>query len=303
MTYEHPTYTVASVAAQSRLASLNTDRLAFAGAYHGWGFHEDGCRSGAAAAAALGAELVRAPARVRARVRHRRTSPFTYEFAHRTTMWLVDAADPDAGLPEVAPRAGLDPAARPLRARRRQAAASTKVRGFLAAQDLAWSAEPGAACWPTPGRSGYVFDPLTTYFCLDADGRVEGVLAEVHNTYGERHCYPLAVEPGTAASVDKEFYVSPFFAVDGRYDIRTRLTDEQVAVAISLTQGERVVFTASVHGALEPASPRRVLAAVARNPLPSQRVSALIRWHGIRLWLRRLPVVPRRPHHAPKGMA
>ncbi|HET9861544.1 MAG TPA: FAD-dependent oxidoreductase [Nocardioidaceae bacterium] len=55
MTYEHPTYTGASVAAQSRLGSLNSDRLAFAGAYHGWGFHEDGCRSGVAAAEALGA--------------------------------------------------------------------------------------------------------------------------------------------------------------------------------------------------------------------------------------------------------
>ena len=55
MTYLHPTYTAASVAAQDRLAGLNTDRLAFAGAYHGWGFHEDGCCSGVAAAEALGA--------------------------------------------------------------------------------------------------------------------------------------------------------------------------------------------------------------------------------------------------------
>jgi predicted NAD/FAD-binding protein len=55
MTYLHPTYTSASVAAQKRLAGLNTDRLAFAGAYQGWGFHEDGCRSGVAAAEALGA--------------------------------------------------------------------------------------------------------------------------------------------------------------------------------------------------------------------------------------------------------
>ena len=56
MTYLHPTYTAASVAAQDRLAGLNTDRLAFAGAYHGWGFHEDGCLSGVNAAAALGVE-------------------------------------------------------------------------------------------------------------------------------------------------------------------------------------------------------------------------------------------------------
>ena len=55
MTYAHPTYSADSVAAQERLASLNSDRLAFAGAYHGWGFHEDGCRSGVEAAKALGA--------------------------------------------------------------------------------------------------------------------------------------------------------------------------------------------------------------------------------------------------------
>ncbi len=55
MTYQHPTYTAASVAAQSRLAQLNDDRFAFAGAYHGWGFHEDGCRAGVAAAQSLGA--------------------------------------------------------------------------------------------------------------------------------------------------------------------------------------------------------------------------------------------------------
>ena len=54
MTYEHPLYTPDSVAAQRRLPELNDGRLAFAGAYHGWGFHEDGCRSGAAAALSLG---------------------------------------------------------------------------------------------------------------------------------------------------------------------------------------------------------------------------------------------------------
>ena len=54
MDYAHPAYTPASVAAQRRLPGLNTHVTAFAGAYHGWGFHEDGCRSGAAAARALG---------------------------------------------------------------------------------------------------------------------------------------------------------------------------------------------------------------------------------------------------------
>jgi predicted NAD/FAD-binding protein len=54
MHYEHPIYTRESLAAQGRLHELNGPRLAFAGAYHGWGFHEDGCRSGVEAARALG---------------------------------------------------------------------------------------------------------------------------------------------------------------------------------------------------------------------------------------------------------
>ena len=54
MDYAHPAYTPASVAAQRRLPGLNTPVTAFAGAYHGWGFHEDGCRSGVQAARALG---------------------------------------------------------------------------------------------------------------------------------------------------------------------------------------------------------------------------------------------------------
>ena len=246
-----------------------------------------------------------APSFVRAEVVHRRSRPFDYSFETSTPMWLVDASAPDAAFPRWLRRlasirsedhfAADD--ARPLPA---------KIRSFLGAQPLPWSAHR-VLMLANARSAGYVFDPLTTYFCFAADGTLEGVLAEVHNTYGERHCYPLDVAQHTLAQVDKEFYVSPFFAVEGRYDIRTRLTGGQVAVSISLTQstaaGEEKVFTAAVHGNLEAATRGRVLRAVARNPFPSQRVSALIRWHGIRLWLRHLPVVPRRPHQAPKGMA
>jgi uncharacterized protein len=245
--------------------------------------------------------LAPTPAYVRARVAHRRTRPFGYAFETATPMWLVDVADPNAGFPwwlrRLASIRSLDHLAsgddRPL---------IEKVRGYLEAEQVPWTA--ARVLMLANARSlGYVFDPLTTYFCLDAAGRLEGVLAEVHNTYGERHCYPLDVVERSPARVDKEFYVSPFFAVEGRYDITTRLTGSAVAVAISLTQGGEKVFTASVHGGLEPATRARVLRAVVRTPFPSQRVSALIRWHGIRLWLRRLPVVPRPRHEPSKGLS
>ena len=244
------------------------------------------------------------PSAVRARVHHRRHRPFTYEFTHRTTMWLVDAAEPNAAF-----RRWLRPLAS-IRSRDHFTADDrpllTKVREFIEAQGLPWTAHRVLVL--ANARSlGYVFDPLTTYFCLSETGELEGVLAEVHNTYGERHCYPLPVDgdaPVTAAATEKAFYVSPFFEVEGHYDIRTKLTGDEVAVAITLTSpsGERL-FAAAVHGGLEAATPWRAARRVAGNPLPSLRVSALIRWHGIRLWLRRLPVVPRPDHVAPKGMA
>jgi uncharacterized protein len=244
------------------------------------------------------------PASVRALVHHRRLRPFSYEFSHRTTMWLVDAADPNAAFSRwVRPFASIrsedhlgSDDDRPLLA---------KVRSFLQAQELSWTGHRVLVL--TNARSlGYVFDPLTTYFCFDEAGELEGVLAEVHNTYGDRHCYPLQVDRSspTRSATEKTFYVSPFFAVEGRYDIKTRLTGDEVAVAITLTSpdGQRL-FTAAVHGDLEPATRRRTLRRVAGNPLPSQRVSALIRWHGVRLWLRKLPVVPRPAHQAPKGFS
>jgi uncharacterized protein len=240
-----------------------------------------------------------APAYVRAHVTHRRTRPFTYAFGTATPMWLVDVSDTDAAFPRWMRRLASIRSVdhfdadddRPLAA---------KIRGHLDTRQVPWTAS--RVLMLANARSfGYVFNPLTTYFCFDSSGALEGVLAEVHNTYGERHCYPLDVTHRSPAQVDKEFYVSPFFAVEGRYDIRTRLTGSKVAVGISLTQGEQTVFTASVHGDLEAATRGRVLRAVARNPFPSQRVSALIRWHGVRLWLRRLPVVPRRPHPGTKG--
>ena len=56
MDYEHPTYTVESVRAQADLPALATEQTVYAGAYHGWGFHEDGCRSGVEAARHFGVE-------------------------------------------------------------------------------------------------------------------------------------------------------------------------------------------------------------------------------------------------------
>jgi uncharacterized protein len=242
---------------------------------------------------------VAVPAVARTRVGHQRTRPFRYGFAHRSTSWLVDVDAPEAAFP-----AQLRPVLR-IRAADHlgsgPGALGDKLRRRLQQDGIGWTAERvlvlvGARTF------GHAFDPLTTYFCFDGAGRLEGILAEVHNTYGEGHCYPLEVRGVGAMTTAKEFYVSPFFAVEGRYDIHAHLTAERVTVAIALTQQDDAgedhrVFHGYVTGALAPATPARVWRSFARDPLASQRVSALIRWHGIRLWLRRLPVVPRTGRH------
>ncbi len=243
----------------------------------------------------LGAQVVHAT------VTHRRTRPWDYAFTHRTTAWLVDLDRPRAAFPRllrglltVRDEDHLAPGSATLR---------WKLDHYLGAQRLPWTAHRVLVL--TGARtSGYAFDPLTTYFVFDRHGALEGILAEVHNTYGERHCYPLGAEATSGgATTAKEFYVSPFFTVEGRYDIRARLDDARVAVSISLTQGEERVFTGTVAGELRPATRRSVLRAFLRDPFAAQRVTALIRLHGITLWLRRLPVVPRLPHRTPKGLA
>jgi uncharacterized protein len=251
------------------------------------------------------------PAVVRATVHHRRTRPFDYSFEHRTTSWLVDAHDPERAFPRWLRRFASIRGADHLRPG--PGTLTEKLQHLLRAQQLDWSAHT-VKVLVGARTAGYVFNPLTTWFCFRSDGALEGILAEVHNTYGEAYVYSFPnVETSwsrrregaatVTGSAEKEMYVSPFFAVEGRYDVRARLTDDDVAVAITLTQGEEQVFSGSVHGPLVPATRGAVLRALLRDPFAAQRVALLIRWHGVRLWLRRLPVVPRRPHQAPRGMA
>lgn len=243
------------------------------------------------------------PAAVRAEVTHQRLRPVRYGFAHHTTQWLVDLADPGLGLPRglrwlgsIQARDHFDAGDdRPLLA---------KVRSVLAERGTGWSGRRVLAL--TGARSfGHAFDPLTTYFCFAADGALEGVLAEVHNTYGQWHAYPLAVTPtresAVRAGTEKSFYVSPFFTVDGDYAIEVRLDADSVAVRITLVQDDEVVFTGAVRGRPVHAPHRRTrLLRLLADPASSRRVALLIRLHGVRLWLRRLPVVPR-PAPTPRG--
>ncbi len=145
---------------------------------------------------------------------------------------------------------------------------------------------------------GHVFDPLSVFWAIDEHG-VRAIVAEVHNTYGERHAYLLRPDDAGRASVDKAFYVSPFYEVAGHYDLLFELGEDRVTTTVVLKREGRTAFTATFSGAPHRLSPRRLLRTVVTQPLMTQRTSLLIRVHGIWLWLRKLPIVPR-PRHDPQ---
>ena len=143
------------------------------------------------------------------------------------------------------------------------------------------------------GRASHAFNPLSVHWCYRADGSLACLVAEVHNTYGERHAYLLHPDDAGRAEADKDFYVSPFFEIAGRYLMRFSPPAQRLLITMALRQDGATPFTARVRGTARPATARTVLGAAVRFPMMSLRVSALIRLQGVKLWLRRLPVVPR----------
>jgi uncharacterized protein len=146
---------------------------------------------------------------------------------------------------------------------------------------------------------GYVFNPLTLFWCHDPAGDLVCVVAEVHNTYGERHCYLLRPDPVGRAEVDKQFYVSPFLSVTGSYRMTVPPPGETLAVTVGLHQDGHPALVAMLRGDRRPASTRQLLRVLVRYPAVTYRTAALIRRHGVALWARRLPVV-RHPDHVPQ---
>ncbi|WP_245889291.1 DUF1365 domain-containing protein [Knoellia remsis] len=243
-------------------------------------------------AASVSVDLPQLPALVVGTVRHVRHVPFRREFTHRHYQWLLDL-DAPLHLP-----AWLRPVAS---FRPEDHLSSPRTLTDLKANVLRVLARAGI---PTDGVTrvvaltharvlGHVFDPMTAYWCLGDDGTLHGVVVEVHNTYGGRHAYAVQPDAWGDAAVDKEFYVSPFNDVSGEYALRVHLDAERVSVGVRLRREGQLVLTAVVDGETRPATPRVVAETVARHPLMTQRVTALIRAHGIGLWARRLPVQPR----------
>jgi DUF1365 family protein len=237
------------------------------------------------------------PALVEGTVGHTRRTPLRHRFTTRVYQWLVDVDD----LPRMSG---------PLRAFSTFRAADhigdpastirANIERFCAAQGLDVR-DHRLVMLANARVLGHTFDPLSVFWALAPDGSLTCIVAEVHNTYGERHAYLLRTDDAGRASVDKEFYVSPFFTVDGQYDLQFGLRPDAVSSTIVLRQGGVAVFTATFRGTPVAATPGRLAKLLVKLPLMTHRTSLLIRIQGVWLWIRRLPVVPRPPHQHQEG--
>ena len=233
-----------------------------------------------------------APAIYRTSISHVRQSPLKNRFTYRSYSWFVDV--------DRLPR--LPFLLRPLADFRAAdhlgdpgASIRSNVERYLRSQGI--EPDGGPIHMLTSARVfGYVFNPLTLFWCYRSSGVLDCVVAEVHNTYGERHCYLLRTDSTGRASVPKAFYVSPFNDVDGQYRMKLPAPGERLAVSIVLEREGQRPFIATMEGSRYPATVRNILASAIKVPAAPLLVSALIRMQGIKLWARRLPVVAR-PHH------
>ncbi len=149
-----------------------------------------------------------------------------------------------------------------------------------------------------PRVLGYAFKPVSFWYCERTDGSLAAIVAEVNNTFGERHCYLLQgaqLGYGRELRAAKVFHVSPFCSVEGDYRFRFMRTRERTVARVDHHDGAGALLQTSVSGALAPLTPARVREAFFGMPLMTLGVVARIHWQALRLWVKRVPFFSKPP--------
>ncbi len=232
------------------------------------------------------------------RVRHQRLKPSVHGFDYRTYFLML-------------PLRSLRAAPNPVMARNRFGliAFHDRDHGDGRADCLAWLDERLAAegvndadgeVWlqTYPRVLGYVFKPVSFWYCHRRDGTLAAIVSEVNNTFGERHFYLLAgrdLQWGRELRARKVFHVSPFCRVEGHYRFRFFRTEARIVARIDHDDEAGPLLVTSVSGTLAPATRARQWRAFFGQPLMTLAVIARIHWQALHLWIKRVPYVSKPP--------
>jgi DUF1365 family protein len=146
-----------------------------------------------------------------------------------------------------------------------------------------------------PRIFGYAFNPVSFWFCHDGNNGLRAVVAEVNNTFGERHFYLCchsdqhAIGRQDQLTVRKVFHVSPFLEVAGEYDFGFDFNAKEISVKIDLVDEAGVALATAMRGSPRPLSGLRLLAILVLFPLQMVKVIGLIHWQALKLYLKGVP--------------
>lgn len=144
-----------------------------------------------------------------------------------------------------------------------------------------------------PRVFGYLFNPVSFYFCYDRAGRPVASIAEVTNTFKEMKPFVLGPETGTdgvfSLRLPKHFYVSPFSDLDVSFDFTLRTPDEKLSVQIDDYVAGRRTLTSMLTGTRQRLTDARLAWFSAKYPFITLKVITLIHWHALKLWVKNVP--------------
>ncbi|MGE0499969.1 MAG: DUF1365 domain-containing protein [Rhizobiaceae bacterium] len=165
-----------------------------------------------------------------------------------------------------------------------------------------------------PRIFGYVFNPISVYYCYDRDGGLVALIYAVRNTFGQRHAYVAPIEPGEAGPAGvrqvrtKIFHVSPFIDLGARYHFRVLPPGRVVRLRIHETESGQPLLSATFVGEARPMTTAALAACLLKFPLLTWKIMAGIHWEALKLWLRgarfyRSPPPPKPASYRDEGAA
>ena len=226
---------------------------------------------------------------------HRRLRPKVNAFRYRAAYLCLDlgALDRLAGRWLKLDRGGLVAFHRADHGARDGSDLDSWLRQTLDAHGLAGICDGSVTLMTMPRLLGYVFNPVSFWFCRDRAGALRAVLCEVNNTFGERHCSLVhhddrrPIEAGCWLAGRKAFHVSPFLPVEGGYRFRFRLDADHAHVDVNFHDSSGLMLATSVGGRRLALDDRAVLRHFLTNPTMTLAVVVKIHWQALHIFRKR----------------